>query len=143
MLAGQLALVTSAIFFGAAIYINIAEQPARLRLDDKALLAEWKPSYKRGFAMQASLAVLGFLFGTFAWWTSGGIGWAIGGLLMIANWPFTLLVIMPTNNKLMAIEPDLAGPDSRAMIEQWGGFHAFRALLGLAATVSFLWASLR
>jgi hypothetical protein len=143
MLAGQLALITAAIFFGAAIYINVAEQPARLRLDDSALLAEWKPSYQRGFAMQASLAIAGFLFGMLAWWATGGIGWVIGSLLMIANWPFTLLVIMPTNNRLMAIEADQAGPDSRAMIERWGGLHAVRALLGFAATVSFLWASLR
>ena len=142
MLIGQLALVTAAVFAGAALYISLVEQPARLGLDQRALLAEWKPAYKRGTAMQAPLAVVGFLLGLAARWRTGHAGWALGALLMVANWPFTFFVIMPTNHRLMAVEPAAAGPESRAMIERWGSLHAARTALGFAASLAFLWASL-
>ena len=142
MLAGQIALIVAAIFTGAAIYINVAEQPARLKLDDRSALAEWKPAYKRGFTMQGPLAVLGFLLGLLAWWQTGDWRWLLGAVVLIANWPYTLIAIMPTNNKLMATQPDQAGPESRKLIEHWAGLHAVRTALGALATVTFLWASL-
>src|SRR5579863_6388425 len=102
MVAGQLALIIAALFTGAAFYVGFAEQPARLELDDRALLAQWKPAYKRGTAMQAPLAMAGFLMGIVAWWLTGGMTFFIGGLLLLANWPWTIFRIMPTNRVLMA-----------------------------------------
>jgi hypothetical protein len=142
MLAGHLALVAAAIFAGAAFYVGAVEQPARLRLDDRALLAEWKPSYKRGTAMQAPLAVIGFLLGLTAWWQTGHWQWLPGALVIVANWPYTLLVIRPTNDQLMAMDEASADLACRALILQWGRLHAIRTMLGFLATVDFLWASL-
>lgn len=142
MLAGQLALTVAALFTGAAFYINWAEQPARLGLDDRALLQEWKPSYANGFAMQATLAVAGFLLGAAAWWSSSQWLWLAGAILIVANWPYTMLGIMPTNHKLNAISLDDAGPQSRALIQTWGALHAVRTALGGLATLAFLAASL-
>ena len=142
MLAGQLALISAAVFAGAALYISMVEHPARLGLDHRSLLMEWKPAYKRGTAMQAPLAIGGFVLGLAAWWQSGHLAWAVGALLMIANWPVTFFAIMPTNNKLMGIEPAMAGPESRAMIETWGSLHRVWTALGIAASVAFLTASL-
>jgi hypothetical protein len=141
MLAGQLALIAAAMFAGAAIYVNVAEQPARLHLDDRALLSEWKPAYERGTVMQAPLAIVGFLLGTLAAWQSGDWLWLIGAVVIVLNWPYTLLVIMPTNRRLMAADPS-ATPDVRTLVRTWGHLHAVRSVLGAAATLIFLKASL-
>ena len=138
LFAGQFALVTAAAFAGAAIYVNVAEQPARLALDDRALLAQWQPSYKRGFAMQAPLALIGFLLGLAAWWLTGKLAFATGALLMLANWPWTLFGIMPTNSALMRTEPADAGPQTRALIVKWNGLHTVRTALGGLAAIAFL-----
>jgi hypothetical protein len=142
MLTGLLALIDSALFTGAALYVSFAEQPARLVLEDWALLAEWKPAYKRGFAMQAPLAIIGAALGLVAWWETSVLAFLIGGLLMLANWPYTLLAIMPTNARLMATNPDAAGEDTRALIVKWERLHMVRTLLGAAAVVAFLLANL-
>jgi hypothetical protein len=138
MLLGHLALTIAAAFTGAAFYINFAEQPARLTLDDQALLAEWKPSYARGFTMQASLAVLGFLLGAATWIITTDWLWLLGGVAMLANWPFTLLAIMPVNNRLNDTPEDEAGPETRDLIRKWGGLHAVRTTLGALSTLIFL-----
>jgi hypothetical protein len=142
MVAGQLALIVAALFAGAATYIGVAEQPARLALDDRSLLIQWRPAYQRGFSMQASLAVAGFLLGVLAWWQTKNGVWLVGAALIIANWPYTLLVMLPTNKQLMATDPAQAGPASRALVEKWGSLHTVRTGLGFAAAFAFLWASI-
>lgn len=143
MLSGQLALITAALFTGAAIYISAVEHPARMMLDDTSLLVQWKPAYARGAAMQASLAIIGFLLGLLAWWQSGNWLWLAGALVLVANWPYTLVIIMPVNNRLQSIDPADDDAPTRQLLETWGKLHAGRSALGCAATLLFLAASVR
>ena len=141
MIVGQLALIAAAAFAGAAIYVNVAEQPARLVLDDRAMLAQWKRSYDNASIMQAGLALVACALGVIAFVLSHDWRWLLGALLILAPWPWTIFVIMPVNRRLKATAPDAAQSDTRASVEHWGRLHAGRSAFGIAATLVYLWAA--
>lgn len=132
------ATFAAALFAGAALYINIAEHPARMTLDTRFAAAQWAPSYKRATWMQAPLALLSLVAGLGAGFLGGGLGWAIAGLLMGAVIPFTFIGIMPTNRALLAPGRDLGTPETRTLLQHWAKLHAVRTVLSLAATILYV-----
>jgi hypothetical protein len=140
MLAAELALVLAAVFAGAAVFVNVAEQPARLALDDKAALIEWQISYHRAAPMQAGLAMVTALLGFWVAWQTRDWRWLAGGLLILANWPYTLLAIKPTNDRLHATVAEHADAQTRQLIMRWGHLHGGRSAFGVGATLMFFWA---
>jgi hypothetical protein len=133
-----IATFTAAIFAGAALYINVAEHPARMELDTRFAAAQWAPSYRRATWMQASLALLSLVAGLGSWLLGGGFGWAIAALLIGAVIPFTFIGIMPTNRALLAPGRDLGGAETRTLLEHWAKLHAVRTVLSVAATVLYV-----
>lgn len=138
MVFGILALMVAAIFTGAAIYINLVEQVARLKLADEPLLIQWQTSYRRGFAMQAPLAMVAGILGLVALFITWNWYFLLGAVLVLSNWPFTFFVIMPTNNTLMAMPAGSVRPETRDLIIKWGKLHQVRSWLGALATLMFL-----
>jgi hypothetical protein len=138
MIFEMLATFCAAIFAGAAIYINLVEHPARMSLGPAAALAEWAPSYHNATRMQAPLAMVGALAGVAAWLRGGGVEWLIGGILLGAVIPITLVVIMPTNRELLD-PPTAQNPDRvRALLGRWNRLHALRSALSTIAFLLFL-----
>ena len=138
---GLLALICAAVFFGAAVIINVAEQPARLKLDTAALLTEWQPSYERGAIMQASLAIVSGVFGILSFFRCGyDWRWLLGAALILAPWPYTLFIIMPTNRVLKEAAPSQANETTRGLVVQWGRLHMGRSAFGVLAVIAYLWA---
>ena len=129
-------VVSAAVFTGAALLVTVAEQPARLALDDLPMLIEWRRSYDRAAPMQAGLALASGLAGLVLWWMTGSLAALAGALGILACWPFVVLVVMPVNRRLQALSTSEAH-EARALVERWGTLHAVRTALGVAATVAY------
>jgi hypothetical protein len=110
MVPSLIALVAATLFAGAALYITFVEHPARLALGNTAMLVQWQASYGRALPLQAGLAIMGGTAGLLAWLELGGWPWLAGSIVLLANWPFTLLVIMPINKRLQTMTADDADP---------------------------------
>jgi uncharacterized membrane protein len=132
------ALFCTGVFAGAAAYITLVEHPARMECGTALALAEFGPTYRRAALMQASLAVVAFVAAIGAWVCSSTFAWLLGGLLIAAVIPFTLIVIRPTNKQLLDPSLDRDSDNARRLLTRWGRLHAVRTVLSLAAFLLFL-----
>ncbi|MGE0684273.1 MAG: DUF1772 domain-containing protein [Candidatus Binatia bacterium] len=138
MLLELAATLCSGLFAGASIYITLVEHPARMQCGMALAVTEFAPSYKRAAAMQASLAAIGFVCAVMTWFWGAPLSWLIGGILLGAVIPFTLLVIFPTNKQLLDPGLDRNSSLTEQLLIRWGRLHAVRSLLGLASFLLFL-----
>ena len=133
-----LATLAAGLFAGAAIYIDLAEQPARKQLDTATALKEWRPSYKRAAVVQPLLAAVGFLSAVAAWLMGGSVWWLVGGVLLMAVIPYTLIVALPTNNRLLDPTIDKNPDLARRLLSRWGRVHTVRSVMSLATFMVFM-----
>jgi uncharacterized membrane protein len=137
-LAPAVATLACGTFFGAALYINLVQQPAALSVGADFAGRYFGPMYQRAAVMQVSLVLIGTLAALLAWWQGAGARWLAGALLLLAVVPVTLLVILPVNEELLKLGAGPAAPDTAELLARWARLHALRTALSGAAFVLFL-----
>jgi Domain of unknown function (DUF1772) len=133
-----LATLAAGLFAGAAVYVTAVEHPARVSCGPVLAVNEFRPSYARGTVMQVTLALIGALAVVVRWGVGGHLGWLLGGLLLGAVVPFTLIVILPTNELLLGPALDLNSSESATLLRRWGRLHAVRSAASLVAFLVFV-----
>ena len=133
------AVLACALFTGAAIYINLVEHPARMLCGVEIAAREFAPSYRRATIMQATCAAVGLLSSLAAWLTGATVWWLIAGVLLGLVIPFTLIVILPTNKRLLDPTLDKRSSEAERLLARWGRLHAVRSVLSGASLLLFLY----
>ena len=134
-------VLSCALFTGAAVYINLVEHPARMQCGVELAATEFAPSYRRATVMQASCAGLGPLSSLAAWLAGASFWWLVAGVLLGSVIPFTLIVILPTNKRLLSLTLDKRSIEAERLGEaargqersEWIGFGIVSLLSDLQA----------
>jgi hypothetical protein len=132
------AVLAATLFTGAAMYVNVAEHPARMECGTALAATVFGPSYRRAAVMQAALALVAAAGAIGAWFVGAGRAWLVGALLIFAVVPFTTFAIMPTNKKLLDPGIDRTSDTVHCLLQHWGRLHAVRSALGLASSIVLL-----
>src|SRR5262245_30147514 len=138
----SVATVGAGLFAGAATYLTAVEHPARLACGQELAVKEFGPSYHRAAIMQVPLAAVALLGGMAAWYQGSGTGWLVGGLLLGAVIPFTLVVMMPINRRLLDPQLDSRSPEADELLRRWGWLHAVRTVVSDVVFIGFISMSL-
>jgi hypothetical protein len=133
------AVLACGLFAGAAVYVTLVEHPARMECGVEIAATEFSPSYRRGTIMQVTLAGLGLISSIAAWLVGASFLWTVGGVLLGSVIPFTLIVILPTNNQLLSPALDRRSPETERLLARWGMLHAVRSVLSTVALFLFLY----
>jgi hypothetical protein len=133
------AALACGLFAGASVYINLVEHPARMECGVDLAANEFAPSYRRATVMQSTLAAVGVIASIAAWFAGASFLWVVGGLLLGAVIPFTLIVILPTNKQLLNPALDKHSGQTGQLLARWGRLHAVRSVLSTAALLLFLY----
>jgi hypothetical protein len=102
-------------------------------------VTEFAPSYRRATVMQATCAALGLLSSVAAWLAGATFWWLVGGVVLGAVIPFTLIVILPTNKQLLTPTLDRRSAETGRLLAHWGRLHAVRSVLSAVALLLFLY----
>ena len=133
------AVLSCALFAGAAVYITFVEHPARMQCGAEIAATEFAPSYRRATVMQATCAAVGLLSSIGAWLAGATFWWVVAGVLLGAVMPFTLIVILPTNKRLLNPTLDRRSIEAECLLARWGALHAVRSALSTVALLLFLY----
>jgi|SRR5579862_572210 len=133
------AFAVACVFFGAALYVNLVEQPARLVLNTRSIIREWTPSNRRGFVLLAVLAISSALSGYVDYARTGDVRSLIGGTVILASWPYAYFVMTPVNILLYNMGRSAPTSAIRELVRDWGLLEWGQTAIGLSAACMFAW----
>ncbi len=137
-----LAILCSGTFFGAAIYISIAQHPATMQTGMAFASKFFPPMYNLAATMQIALAVGGTLAGIVQWYFLRESLWLVGAALLFLVIPFTIFSLKPINDQLLDENAGLSESEVESLLNRWAPRHWVRSIASGLSFAVYIWTSI-
>ena len=134
-----IATLLAGLWAGCSVYIAVAEHPSVLKVGVGFATDYFRVMSRRTAPLMMALAGLSGAAALYIYLTAGGAGWLLGAILMIGMFPFTGLLIVPTNLKLLKVDCETNPEEALALHRRWSTMHWLRTVIGAPAFLIFLW----
>jgi Domain of unknown function (DUF1772) len=132
-----IAILSAAFFAGGGLFVSMVIYRA-IMMDLAPAVAHFGRIYNKAAPWQGSNAIICPAAAVMVSALSGDWWWAIGGLLVGASLPFTLLVMMHVNHRLLDEKAPPTRDEAVALLKRWGELHWVRNVLSTLGLVVML-----
>lgn len=138
-LAQIVATLAAGAWAGISFYIGFAEHPSALKVGVPFATDYFRHMSKRTAPLMMILAAISGVCGLYAGWRADSLGWLAGGAIQLAMFPLTAALIVPTNIKLIKIDPNAELETATRLHTRWGRMHNLRTVIGSVSFPLFVW----
>lgn len=131
-------LLLMGAIFGVALAASVVVHPLLLKVKREAALEVFRPFFHKTHRVQIIFSILVTVFAIIITILSGVWWWVIGMIIMHLNGPFTMIKLMPVNNRLLADDIDPKADQTGKDLEVWGKLHAVRTIINGLVFILFI-----
>ena len=133
MIFDYLILLNISLFAGAALHVNLVEQPSRNDLPINMAVHQFQTSFYRVAKYQTIYVLISSFLIIYKWFHDSNVWWLFCAGLLLSIVPFTLFCLMPINRQLL--EPSAVNKSIeslnlekyyRKLMREWNILHFVR-----------------
>lgn len=133
-------LTLMAMIFGYGFSATAVSYPAMMASSRETAVSYFAPFFHKSAHLQMGLSLLVIPVSAVISYLTGNWWWLAGSLFLQVSGPYTILVLMPVNNRIMAKDADINSEQISKDLGSWGRLHFPRTVI--AAVIFILFASL-
>lgn len=132
-------LTAMAVVFGYAVAASVVSYPAMMAVSRSAAVEYFSPFFHKSAHFQMIVSLIVLVLSLLISWKTGAWAWLVFSVILQLSGPYTIKILMPVNNRIMASGADINSEQMTTDLGRWGMLHLPRTILAAIVFVEFAW----